>query len=176
MPRAVAGVIKRCGPIYWVLPSYLLIAAGLVGWLKLRSLPGFLVDVFFSYLVFTFFVLTGAVVRPQNLQDEVMIHGPAEPDQATLEEALLKERNNVLDHAYGFISRGNRAGGFRHIRDWLGRDPAPEDAWAWFLDRMLRWENKEPALVFAQTYLARLLHAGDFATAVKVMTRCRHVN
>ena len=41
---------------------------------------------------------------------------------------------------------------------------------------MLLWEIKEPALIFAQSYLTRLLHDGDYAKAVKVMARCRHVN
>ena len=40
---------------------------------------------------------------------------------------------------------------------------------------MMRWEVKEPALVFARTYLTRLLHDGEYVAAVKLMTRCRHV-
>ncbi len=176
MPRAVAGVIERCGTMYWTLPTYIVIAAGLIGWLHTQPLSGFLVDLFSAYLVFAFFVLTGAIVRPHNLHDEVMIHEPAEPDQEVLDDALLKDRTNVLNHAYGFISRDNRAGGFRHIRDWLDQDPAPEDARAWFLDQMLRWEAKEPALIYAQTYLSRLLEDGNYVTAVKVMMRCRHVD
>ena len=29
--------------------------------------------------------------------------------------------------------------------------------------------------MFAQTYLSRLLHDGEYVAAVKVITRCRHV-
>ena len=58
----------------------------------------------------------------------------------------------------------------------LEQDPDPDDAWSWFFDQMMLWEIKEPALIFAQSYLTRLLHDGDYAKAVKVMTRCQHVN
>jgi len=91
-------------------------------------------------------------------------------------EELRKERAAVLNHAYGFISRDNREGGFKHIHDRLGRDPDPDDAWSWFFDQMMLWETKEPALIFAQSYLTRLLHDGDYSKAVKVITRCRYVN
>jgi hypothetical protein len=123
-----------------------------------------------------FFSLTGTVVAPHQFHDEVGIYDPVEPDQADVDASLLKERTAVLNHAYGFVSRDNRAGGFKHIESWLQRDPDPESAWAWFFDQMLRWEITYPALVFAQSYLNRLLHDGDDVTAVKVMMRCRHEN
>jgi putative membrane protein insertion efficiency factor len=91
-------------------------------------------------------------------------------------EELRKERAAVLNHAYGFISRDNREGGFKHIYDRLERDPDPDDAWSWFFDQMMLWEIKEPAQLFAQNYLTRLLHDGDYSKAVKVITRCRYVN
>jgi len=91
-------------------------------------------------------------------------------------EELRKERAAVLDHAYGFISRDNREGGFQHIHNRLEEDPDPDDAWSWFFDQMMLWELKEPALLFAQRYLTRLLHDGDYSKAVKVLTRCRYVN
>lgn len=97
------------------------------------------------------------------------------PDDKEVEQ-LRKERTVVLNHAYGFISRDNRAGGFKHIRDWIEQDPDPDDAWSWFFDQMMLWEIKDPAQLFAQEYLTRLLHDGDCHKAVKVITRCRHVN
>lgn len=95
------------------------------------------------------------------------------PEKVAVDAALLQARARVLNHAYGFISRDNRAGGFRHIEDWLHQDPAPQHAWEWFFQQLLGWEVKEPALEFAQIYLTRLLQDGDYAAAVKVMLRCR---
>ena len=116
------------------------------------------------------------MVQGHDLHEEVEIYEPVEKPQAEVDEALLKERTNVLTHAYGFISRDNRAGGFKHIESWLQRDPDPEGAWYWFFDQMLRWEDTYPALLLAQQYLGRLLEHGDKVGAVKLMMRCRLVN
>jgi putative membrane protein insertion efficiency factor len=97
------------------------------------------------------------------------------PDSKEVEQRR-KERTVVLNHAYGFISRDNRAGGFKHIHDWIEQDADPDDAWSWFFDQMMLWEIKDPALLFAQEYLTRLLHDGDYTKAVKVITRCRYIN
>jgi hypothetical protein len=175
-PRSVAGLIRRTGTSYWILPTYFLMAGVVLWWLSTLPLPDFLVELISYYMIIVFFALTGAVVQPHEFHKEVEIHEPVEPDQEVIDERLLKERTVALNHAYGFISRDNRAGGFKHIRSWLEKDPEPESAWSWFFDQMMRWEIKEPALVFAQAFLSRLLHDGDYLAAVKVMTRCRHVS
>jgi hypothetical protein len=175
-PRSVVRLIRRTGTSYWILPAYFLAAAFAVWWLSTLSLPDILAELFSYYLILVFFALTGAVVQPHQFHKEVNIHQPAEPDQEAVHEILQKERMGVLNHAYGFISRGNRAGGFKHIRSWLERDPEPDNSWSWFFDQMMRWENKEPALLLGQSYLSRLLHNGDYSTAVKVILRCRYVN
>ncbi len=133
-PSSVRGVIDRCGAGYWILPTYLMLGGGLGWWLSTQRVASLLLELLAAFLVFAFFSLLGAVVRPHRFHDEVMIHAPVEPDQQDLDANLLKERTGVLNHAYGFISRGNRAGGFKHIRDWLQRDPDPAGAWDWFFD------------------------------------------
>lgn len=175
-PKAIGGLIGRTGSDYWILPTYILLAGFVMQWIGSGSWPDFLVELIGFYLILVFVSLTGTVVAPHQFHDEVGIYDPVEPDQADVDASLLKERTSVLNHAYAFVSRDNRAGGFKHIESWLRRDPDPESAWAWFFDQMLRWEIKYPALVFAQSYLNRLLHDGDDVTAVKVMMRCRHEN
>ena len=175
-PKAIGGLINRTGSDYWILPTYFLVAGFIIQWIGSLQWPDFLVEFIGFYLTLVFFSLTGAVVQPHDFHKEVSIYDPVEPDQADVDANLLKERTSVLNHAYGFVSRDNRAGGFKHIESWLQRDPDPESAWAWFFDQMLRWEIEYPALVFAQSYLNRLLHDGDDVTAVKVMMRCRHEN
>lgn len=175
-PRSVGGVIRRCGPGYWILPSYLLLVGVLIWWLSTTRTPNFLFELIAAFLLFAFFALLGAVVKPCKLHDEVRIHEPVEPDQETLAANRLKERTKVLNHAYGFISRGNRDGGFKHIRTWLENDPDPDDAWQWFFEQMLCWEIDDPALAYARTYLSRLLGRGHDVAAVKLMLRCRNIN
>lgn len=89
---------------------------------------------------------------------------------------LEKKRTAVLNHAYGFVSRDNREGGFNHIFEWLGNDPEPVAAWAWFFDRMLHWENQVTAMFFAQHYLHDQLRHGEQVPAVKLIMRCRLVD
>lgn len=175
-PRAVGGLINRVGADYWILPTYILAAGFVMQWIGSLAWPDFVVEMIGFYLMLAFFSLTGAVVQPHDLHAEVEFHDPVEPGEEAFQEDLLKERTAVLGHAYGFISRDNRAGGFKHIENWLQRDPDPESAWGWFFDQMMRWEVKYPALLFGQSYLRELLKNGEFATAVKVMMRCRHQN
>ena len=107
---------------------------------------------------------------------QVEIEEPLEPDTEELAKDLLKERQKVANHAYGFISRGNREGGFAHVREWLEKESEFEEAWQWFFEEMLRWENKDPALFFAQEYLSRLLEWQKETDVLKLIVRCLHHN
>jgi len=89
---------------------------------------------------------------------------------------LEKAREKVASHAYGFISRGNREGGFAHIMDWIQKEPDVHEASAWFFKKLLQWESKDPALFYAQTYLAHLLHHDEDAKALKLISICLHEN
>ena len=99
-----------------------------------------------------------------------------EADDEQLQQELAQQRTRILNHAYGFASRDNRAGGLEHIYRWLDNDPEPATAWPWFLDHMLRWENTDPALHYAQHYLKQLLVNGDRISAVKLMLRCQLID
>jgi hypothetical protein len=175
-PLAIRRLIDRCGGSYWIAPTYFLMGALLVWWLNTSPLPEWMVELISLYLVFAFYTLIGAIVRPHHLHDEVGIYKPVERSKAEMNSCLQNLRTDVLNHAYGFISRGNRVGGLKHIRDWIEEDPDPVLGWQWFFDQMMRWEIKDPALVFGQQYLGWLLRNGDHVAAVKVMLRCRMEN
>ncbi|MGH8221942.1 MAG: hypothetical protein ACREQZ_03115, partial [Woeseiaceae bacterium] len=51
-----------------------------------------------------------------------------------------------------------------------------DDAYRWFIDRMLRWENADAALYLAQSWLTRLLDGGADLQAIKLTTQCLHHN
>lgn len=175
-PKTIAKVIKRCGGSYWIAPAFFLFAT-IVAWsVFTSSLGGWLADLVVLYLLFVFYALTGEIMQPQRLHKEVEIHEPLAPDEAQITADLLARRTDVLNHAYGFISRGNREGGFRHIDDGIARDPEPESAWQWYFDSMMRWQEKTPALFFGQRYVHRLLDDGDYRAATKVITRCLYEN
>lgn len=175
-PRRLLALIGRCGAGYAVLPGSVVAAGLLFVVLRMLGVPEFLLRLFAWYFLFGFFSLIGAVLRAYRLADDLSIPDPIEPDAAEPGGTLIRNRNSVLTHAYGFVSRGNRRGGLKHVLDWLMTDPLPETAWPWFFEQMTTWEDADAALEFAQHYLGRLLQSGEQLAAVKLLLRCRGIN
>jgi len=173
-PAALMTLVRECGASYWYAPATLVLIF-LVQAL-LSGLPNWLQSFAQLYLVLAFYGVTGAVTRHKKLIDAVYIADPLEPAVEQSLSGLARERTSVLNHAYGFVSRGNRAGGLEHIYTWLQEDPDPDDAWPWFFEQMLKWEQSEHALFFAQRFLSRLLAVNEPVKATKLMLRCRLAN
>ncbi len=173
-PVALVRLVRKSGPVYWIAPACGIGVAVLLT--SLVALPRGIAEFVELYLVFAVFAVTGAVIRPNRLVDDIDIATPLEESQEKVDALLMKRRNGVLSHAYGFASRGNRVGALEHVTDWLTRDPQPFDGWAWFFDEMLKWEDTDPALRFAQQYVKRLLVQGDDVAVVKLILRAYLVN
>jgi hypothetical protein len=173
-PVALYKVIRETGQSYGYAPLTLIlifILPQLTGWL-----PSWLQVFVGMYSVAAFYAITGAVTRHRNLIDDVYIPEPLEPDVDMQAAVLLTDRTGILNHAYGFVSRGNREGGLSHVYDWLEIDPDPDAAWAWFFEAMLKWELNRNALFFGQRYLSWLLAHDDQFRANKVILRCRMID
>jgi len=175
-PAAMVRMVRACGPAYFVVPGVLIAMSGLFFMLYLAGTPLFLIDLGTSYQIVLLFSMTGAVLQAKNVAMQVTIEDPVEPTADDIARDLDHERQKVANHAYGFISRGNREGGFAHIRQWLDRETAVEDAYQWFFHEMLKWETSDPALFFAQEYLGRLLGWQMDNEALKLIARCLHEN
>jgi hypothetical protein len=173
-PRALYRFVHRCGKSYWYAPAAAMLYVVVPGFLG--SLPHLARNFVEIYLLVAVFAVTGAVTRGSDLFTDIDLPEPAEADVEKLRKGLARRRTDVLNHAYGFVSRGNRDGGLEHIYQWLIRDPDPDRAWPWFLEQMLRWEDSYPALLLAQQYLGRLLDNGEKVGAAKLMLRCRLVD
>lgn len=172
-PLALKRLIAACGPQYLWVPA--VTAAGFAGVMYLKSIgtPGLLVNAAGIYVYFLLFTLTGALLHAKKVSVRVTIPEPLEPLEEVLEQRLLGERQRVANHAYGFVSRGNRAGGFRHIQQWIDAEEVDIDAARdWFFREMLTWEETDAALFFAQTYLSRLLGRQQDVAAIKLISRC----
>lgn len=169
-PVAIYRFVRETGESYWWGPLTL-VAIVFIGALGL--VPGILGGL---YLVFAFYAVAGAVMRAPELIDDVDFDDPVEKSVEEQLAVTLRERTGVLNHAYGLASRSNRQGGLDHILAWLVEDPDPIDAWPWFFEHMLKWEQPEPALFFAQYYLHWLLERSDDVAAVKLILRCRLIN
>lgn len=170
-PVAHVHLLRRAGRTLWISSVYLL----LLSWLSVEAatLHTALAMAVWLLFSFSFFSVTGSLIAPHELFDDITLPDPVEKTADVVETELLRDRTRVLNHAYGFTSRGNRSGGFEHIFARIGDDPDPAAAWAWFLERMLSWEDQTTALFFAQHYLHDLLQHGEPVHAVKLMMRCR---
>lgn len=173
-PFALYRLLAAVGPAYLYAPFTAALAVLLPYWLDFLPRPaGMLLGI---YLLAALFAVCGAMTRAGALLDEVDIPAPLEPDANQQTGRLERQRRAVLDHAYGFVSRGNRDGGLRHVYRWLEEDPDPDDGWRWFFTHMLEWRDRDHALYFAQAYLGRLLARGERVAAIKLLLRGRMEN
>ena len=173
-PMAIGRLLKETGESFWIASLYLAI----VGWgaVQAEQLPNIAANFVHLFVLFSFSALTGTLIEPFGLVDDVSIPDALEDDDDKIAGDLEADRTAVLTHAYGFVSRDNREGGFQHIIDWIAKETDVVGAWAWFFDRMLRWEQKQHALFFAQHYIHDMLRHGETIPALKVILRCRLVN
>lgn len=173
-PVALYRLLKRCGQTFWMATAYLIVAAWLS--VEVEALPPLLASLAQLFLSFSFFSLVGSLIAPYGLVNDVDIPTPLKKSAEEVSLELEKARTRDLNHAYGFISRDNRAGGFEHLFAEIAKDADPAGAWAWFFERMLGWEDPVHALFFAQHYVHDSLQHGEKVPAVKVMMRCRLVD
>jgi hypothetical protein len=173
-PAALWRVYERTGPVFLIAPVYLLAATGLLAWLG--NLPAWAWILAGLFLLYSLAALIGTLIASPQLVRDVYIPDALEPDEVTIATVTEAARARTLTHAYGFISRDNRRGGFEHLFAAIGRDPDPAGAWNWYFDRMLGWENPRHALFFAQHYIHDALANGETLGALKAIMRCRLVD
>jgi hypothetical protein len=173
-PVALFRVFEQAGTPFIVAPAYVLSLT----WLTLASgsLPLWAIVFAGVFVMFSVASLTGTLIAPFKLVDNVYIPEALEPGESRSAGELQKLRESVLAHAYGFISRNNREGGFRHLFRAIEEDPDPAAAWDWYLKSMFLWENKVHALFFAQHYIRDALAHNEDVRAVKVALRCYREN
>ncbi|MEM7432037.1 MAG: hypothetical protein AAF351_08865 [Pseudomonadota bacterium] len=175
-PHVLYQLVVRCGPMFWAVPAVLVGMYFAYGALASSGIGSAILNFIFLYLFFAAYAMLGGVLRINQLVEDVAIPDPVEPDEDTRVLQTTKMRNDVLGHAYALLSRGNREAGMEHIYQALDIEAEPDDAWRYYQDQMLRWENTYPALLFAQQYLHRLLAFDDALSALKLITRARHAN
>ncbi|MGI9237735.1 MAG: hypothetical protein ACR2QZ_10090 [Woeseiaceae bacterium] len=173
-PVALQRLWKKCAATFWLANVFLVVFC----WLSIiaEALPMMLAVLLQMILTFSFFSLVGSLIRPYRLIEDIDIPPSQSQDASAVAEGLEKVRGDALTHAYGFISRGNRDGGFRHLFDCIDKDPDPVAAWAWFFERMLAWDSSIPAMFFAQHYVHDHLKHGEQVAAVKLIMRCRLID
>ena len=175
-PAAIVRMVQACGPAYAAIPVVLVAAFGASNVFADAGLPLPADVILRLYAVLLLFTLRGAVAGRAGVAARIDIGAPAVRTGPATRSALVAEREKVANHAYGFVSRGNREGGFRHIREWIGRDPDPHAAVGWFFNEMMTWESTDAAQFFAQECFSHYLHHDMDAEALKLMSTCVYVN
>jgi hypothetical protein len=173
-PVALGRLLRECADSFWIASLYTMLATWLM--LEAEALSPLLANLVTMLLLASVFSVIGSLIEPYGLMQDVSIPDAVQADDDAVAGELEKSRTDVLTHAYGFVSRGNRAGGIKHITDWIAKDPDVVGAWAWFFERMMNWEQQEHALFFAQHYIHDMLQHGESVSALKVIMRCRLVN
>ena len=173
-PTALASLWKKCAGTFWLATLFLAVVSWLAA--EAEALLPIWTNLVQLLLSFSFFSLVGSLLEPYGVIEDIDIPAPTEKDASEVSADVDKARTKVLNHAYGFISRDNRDGGFNHVFDWIRNDPDPVAAWAWFFERMLRWENQGPALFFAQHYIHDYLQHNEALPALKLIMRCRLID
>lgn len=175
-PSALVVLIRICGRDYLLIPLVTVLLSFLIWYLVILQAPALLTKAVGMYATFLLFTMTGEVMRANAVAIDVEIPLPLEPAAEKLDADLTRERTRVLNHAYGFVSRGNRHGGLQHLYDWIAQEADAEAAYRWFFEQMLKWESKEAALFFAQAYVSWLLCQGRDVPVLKLIARCRLVD
>ena len=169
-PVAMWRLVFSSFTTFWIAPLYL----ALIAWFSIEgpAMPVFLDKAVTLFLMFSFAAVTGTLIEPRRLIDDVDIPEPIAPLRSKDENELAQHRVLTLSHAYGFISRGNREGGFRHILAEIEKDPDPLAAWQWYFERMLTWDEKQHSLFFAQHAVRDMLANNENIPALKMIMRC----
>ena len=171
-PLAWLRIYERAGAVFLIAPLYIL--ALVIVTIEVGGLPLWARIFTTLFTMFSVAALTGALIAPKRLIRDVDIPDPRPDDEDKIAGDLEQARTAALNHAYGFISRDNREGGFRHLFGEIAKDPDPAAAWDWYFHRMLGWEHKHHALFFAQHFVRDALQHGEEKRALKATLRCFH--
>ena len=175
-PVALVRFIQSSGMDYLLLIVTVESVSIVLYLLQQSGTPPFLLHLGLIYLAFLTYSMTGAIVSRHRLTDDVHIPAPLTATTVQNRQELLKERQGIMTHAYGFISRGNRAAGLAHIQAQIDGEEDQDEAHSWFFNQMLKWEKPDAALFFAQTYLHRLLVQRRELAVLKLLSQCLHAD
>ena len=175
-PAALLVLLRTCGVVYLTIPAVVVAMSLFIWYLTTVDAPHIITNAAEMYTAFVMFTLTGHMMQEKGASISVDMPPAQEPAAENLDADLTRERTKVLNHAYGFISRGNREGGLQHLAAWIEKEVDAEEAFQWFFEQMLKWESNDVALFFAQRYLSWLLEHRRDVQVLKTIARCRLEN
>jgi hypothetical protein len=171
-PRAIMQMIAACEWYYLLVPAAVALAYLLTSLLTAAGAPDSLILASRFYGLFLLFTFTGSLLQARGVRFALSFDGDEGADLPPEIDDLTRSRQRVLNHAYGFFSRGNRTGAMAHVQSAIHGESDLDDAYHWYFNEMLKWQSKDGALLLAQANLTRLLHEQRDVEAVKLISRC----
>ncbi len=175
-PTRLWLVARGWGPYYLLVLAVSLVAVTILYLVIEAGLPIFYTTLAILYGLLLQASVSGHALAKQGTSIELSIPDPVLPDESELLERAKRDRTIILNHAYGMVSRGNRAGGVRHVLDAISDSSDQVEDYRWFFAEMLRWDSSDAALLVAQKFISLLLIEGLDQEAAKMIVRCRYVN
>jgi len=171
-PHAIMRMIAVCEWHYLLVPAAVLLAWLVTSLLNSAGVPDLLILAGRFYCLFLLFTFTGGLLHAKGVQFALSFDGDETMDPPPEIDDLTRSRQHVLNHAYGFFSRGNRGGAMGHVQSAVQNESDVDDAYHWYFNEMLKWESKDGALLLAQANLTRLLAEERDVEVVKLISRC----
>jgi hypothetical protein len=171
-PDAIMRMIAVCEWTYLLVPAAVVLAYLVTSLLTSVGAPDLLILASRFYSLFLLFTFTGGLLHAKGVQFALSFDGDEGTELPTEIDDLTRSRQRVLNHAYGFFSRGNRGGAMAHIQSAIQNESDIDGAYHWYFDEMLKWESKDGALLLAQANLTRLLDEQRDVEVVKLISRC----
>jgi hypothetical protein len=171
-PHAIMRMVAVCEWHYLLVPAAVVLAWLVTSLLTSVGAPDVLILASRFYCLFLLFTFTGGLLHAKGVQFALSFDGDEVTDPPAEIDDLTRSRQRVLNHAYGFFSRGNRGGAMAHIQSAIQNESDTDGAYHWYFNEMLKWESKDGALLLAQGNLTRLLDEQRDVAVVKLISRC----
>lgn len=175
-PARLWLMARNWGRYYLLVLAVSLLAVLILYVVQSAGLPVFVTTVAALYGFLLLASVSGHALALQETESEMSIPEPLLPSDSELKEQAQRSRTLVLNHAYGMVSRGNRAGGVRHLLEVISNSSDSADEFSWYFTQMLRWDSSDAALLVGQQFISLLLAEGNEQEALKMIARCRYVN
>lgn len=175
-PSRLWLMVRSWGRYYLLVLAVTLVGAVLFYLASSAGLPLFIKAFSAIYALSMLATVSGSAIALQDVQVEVSIPDSVLPDAKTLAETANRNRNVILNHAYGLVSRGNRSGGVRHVLEAIKESADQAADYRWFFTEMLRWDDNYAALLVGQQFISLLLADGEEQEACKMIARCRYMD
>ncbi|MCH7894576.1 MAG: hypothetical protein IH907_08715 [Proteobacteria bacterium] len=96
--------------------------------------------------------------------------------EARTERVATTAHKACLDEVHLYASAGHHDRAYQTVCEHIHRQTDPAATEAWFLERLLAWENTRVGVRLARRAVSRLLAANDAATAWRWCERCLRVD